>query len=482
MEEGQEKRMHICKFCSKSFPCGRSLGGHMRSHLISISSDRDRKFQENRPPPHTDGENDPKFDKLSEFGSPSSYVLRENPKKTRKFSKTSGEDTLLQGKMCKECGKSFQSWKALFGHMKSHSVSRKIAKSSEEDSWDSQSDNESAAAPLCKKKRSNRVKRYTTTTNSSNLASFSPCVSEIDQQEQEEVALSLIMLSRDTGNWVDMNSSDSCYNSLDVSEAKKFCKISGKGSYCSESKFKKSNDELKNTRKKRDLDQESEVNSPRNLIQKSGLDQFEGLKFNKTKSSKRKCIDSNDSEVSLPVESYKSPFAYSPSDSHDFEKTSSFLCTVCQKSFPSYQALGGHRASHRKFKGFCAPRSENCSLETENSPFQSTKSIEKISVFATKTSKEVGFLKIKEHECPICFKIFPSGQALGGHKRSHLISDQPKSTTHPSVVIQVQASKSTRDFLDLNLPAPVEEEWWIGISNDHEIGNEHKPLLSFLSS
>ncbi|XP_073137415.1 uncharacterized protein [Henckelia pumila] len=445
--DGDHELKHICKFCNKSFPCGRSLGGHMRSHLINSSSDRDHKFRENRPLPLPDGRNNAKFDKLSELGSPSSYGLRENPKKTRKFSKPSDqEDTLLQDKICKECGRSFHSWKALFGHMKSHSVNRKIANTWEDDSWDSQSDNESAA-PFCKKKRSNRMKRYTSTTNSSSLANFSPCVSEIDQQVQEEVALSLIMLSRDTGNWGEMNSSGSSYNSLDFSGAKKFGKISGKGSFCSESKFKKSKDKLKNTRKTKNLDQESEVNSPRNPIQKSGLDQFEGLKFNKAKSSKGKCIGSNDSEVSLPVESYKSPFAHSP-----FEKTSKFLCTICQKAFTSYQALGGHRASHKKFKGCCAPRI-------------------------------VGFLKIKEHECPICFKIFPSGQALGGHKRSHLISDQPKSTTHPSVVIQMPSAK-TRDFLDLNLPAPVDhEEWWIGISNDHESGIEHKrPLLGFLSS
>ncbi|XP_073016771.1 uncharacterized protein [Primulina eburnea] len=478
--EGDQEWKHICKFCSKSFPCGRSLGGHVRSHLIHISSGRDRKFQEDGPPSLTDGKNNARFDKLS--GIPCSYGLRENPKKTRKFSKPSEEDTLLQEKFCKECGKSFQSWKALFGHMKSHSVNRKIANSSEDDSWDSQSDNESAA-PFCKKKRSNRMKRYTSTTNSSSLANFSPCVSEIDQQEQEEVALSLIMLSRDaTVNWGDMNSSDSSYNSLDFSEGKKFGKNSGKGSFCSEPKFKRSRDKLKNTRKKKNLDPESEVNSPRNMIQKSGLDQFEGLKFNKAKSSKRKCIDSNDSEASVPVKTCKSLFAYSPFESHDSEKTRKFLCTICQKAFPSYQALGGHRASHKKFKGLCAPRSENDSHETENSLIQSTKSMAKISAFATKTASEVEFLKIKEHECPICFKVFPSGQALGGHKRSHLIADQPKSTTHPSVVIQMPAS-NIRDFLDLNLPAPVDhEEWWIGLSNDSESGNQHRPLLGFLSS
>ncbi|XP_042012896.1 zinc finger protein ZAT1-like [Salvia splendens] len=104
---------------------------------------------------------------------------------------------------------------------------------------------------------------------------------------------------------------------------------------------------------------------------------------------------------------------------------SKFRCMICNKGFPSYQALGGHRASHKKFKGCCAP-----TIPTE--------------------------IPKPDHECPICLKVFPSGQALGGHKRSHLITDhQPKT------------------ILDLNLPAPVEDElkpWWIRATRE--------PLLS----
>ncbi|BAT79671.1 hypothetical protein VIGAN_02259000 [Vigna angularis var. angularis] len=41
MEEDQEVK-HSCKFCSKSFPCGRSLGGHMRSHVTNVSSETEK--------------------------------------------------------------------------------------------------------------------------------------------------------------------------------------------------------------------------------------------------------------------------------------------------------------------------------------------------------------------------------------------------------------------------------------------------------
>ena len=35
------------------------------------------------------------------------------------------------------------------------------------------------------------------------------------------------------------------------------------------------------------------------------------------------------------------------------------------------------------------------------------------------SNEEPNSKKNKVHECPICFKIFSSGQALDGHKRSH---------------------------------------------------------------
>ncbi|MED6146378.1 hypothetical protein PIB30_033989 [Stylosanthes scabra] len=61
-------------------------------------------------------------------------------------------------------------------------------------------------------------------------------------------------------------------------------------------------------------------------------------------------------------------------------------------------------------------------------------------------------------ECPFCFKIFGSGQALGGHKRSHLITmaaPSSSSTANHSFVFKNSGAKT---FIDLNLPAPLEEE------------------------
>jgi len=81
-----------------------------------------------------------------------------------------------------------------------------------------------------------------------------------------------------------------------------------------------------------------------------------------------------------------------------------------------------------------------------------------------KGKKKMKSKKSKEHECPICNKIFKSGQALGGHKRSHFIGGnddntlviRPAAGAHaaPAPPAVVAANPS---LFDLNLPAPDDE-------------------------
>ena len=62
--------------------------------------------------------------------------------------------------------------------------------------------------------------------------------------------------------------------------------------------------------------------------------------------------------------------------------------------------------------------------------------------------------KSKGHECPICFRVFKSGQALGGHKRSHFLGNHE----HRTLVIQQQhqVAHEMHTLIDLNLPAPID--------------------------
>ncbi|XP_052149967.1 zinc finger protein ZAT7-like [Oryza glaberrima] len=66
-----------------------------------------------------------------------------------------------------------------------------------------------------------------------------------------------------------------------------------------------------------------------------------------------------------------------------------FECKTCNRQFPSFQALGGHRASHKK------PRLADGDPAAEAPA------------------------KPKVHGCSICGLEFAVGQALGGHMRRH---------------------------------------------------------------
>ncbi|KAK6143643.1 hypothetical protein DH2020_023991 [Rehmannia glutinosa] len=81
----------------------------------------------------------------------------------------------------------------------------------------------------------------------------------------------------------------------------------------------------------------------------------------------------------------------------------SYKCCVCDKTFPSYQALGGHKTSHRhKPPSAAVPENGNSSEST-----------------SAATTVASNCPKARLHKCSICGKSFPTGQALGGHKRKH---------------------------------------------------------------
>ncbi|KAG4910283.1 hypothetical protein JHK84_056193 [Glycine max] len=124
-------------------------------------------------------------------------------------------------------------------------------------------------------------------------------------------------------------------------------------------------------------------------------------------------------------------------------------CTVCNKAFGSYQALGGHKASHRK-------------ASSESNPTASVSALANDSVSAS----TVGGGRM--HECSICHKSFPTGQALGGHKRCHYDGGNNHSNSNAngnnssgattSDGGAASSSHTLRGF-DLNLPAPLTEFW-----------------------
>ncbi|KAG5039785.1 hypothetical protein AAZX31_05G057900 [Glycine max] len=254
---------HKCKLCSRSFSNGRALGGHMKAHLATLPLP---------PKPHSyssssDSEQEQEQESLN-------YALRENPKKS--FRVADPEDR------------------------------------------ESETESRNPTRQRSKRNRKSTMPKLTPPPH----PEPEPLSSVSDTSPEEDVAMCLMMLSRDT---------------------------------------------------------------------------WQQHKHANAATPKRRC--SSGSEIKKNVRG-------------------NHLCHKCHKSFRSSRAFGSHR-------NVCCPREEGQNNYNNN---RSTK------VF----------------ECPFCYKVFGSGQALGGHKRSHLIPSS-SSTVNDSV-------KLKHSFIDLNLPAPAEDD------------------------
>ncbi|XP_016448188.1 zinc finger protein ZAT5-like [Nicotiana tabacum] len=198
-----------------------------------------------------------------------------------------------------------------------------------------------------------------------------------------------------------------------------------------------------------------------------------------------------------------------------------YECKTCNRTFPSFQALGGHRASHKRpktiveeKKSVTIPATATATAMASASTAMATARVgadslvenhndrhiendqeegrfnkissPSFSVQMVNNNNNKGIIshgnsnsKPKIHECSICGSEFSSGQALGGHMRKHkppttatVTNTKVSTNTHIETISNFSESshdvgtnykeeeKSTRNFLslDLNLPAPPEDD------------------------
>ncbi|XP_047078567.1 zinc finger protein ZAT5-like [Lolium rigidum] len=173
-----------------------------------------------------------------------------------------------------------------------------------------------------------------------------------------------------------------------------------------------------------------------------------------------------------------------------------YECKTCNKCFPTFQALGGHRASHKKprLAGGADEDATNTaivavtkpskppSMKTASPPpptmtaaspplpppaLDAAPDVTTVLSLNNGGSPGINNNRIRVHECSICGAEFASGQALGGHMRRHRPLHAPSAapvTAIAAVTTKKDGSASINLELDLNLPAPSDEE---SVSHPH---------------
>ncbi|KAF0922106.1 hypothetical protein E2562_024678 [Oryza meyeriana var. granulata] len=139
------------------------------------------------------------------------------------------------------------------------------------------------------------------------------------------------------------------------------------------------------------------------------------------------------------------------------EKRTRFQCPACKKVFRSYQALGGHRASHVRGGrgGCCAPPIAPPPQPQPPPPLPEHDADE----------QDMDG-KAPLHECPYCYRSFASGQALGGHKRSHVCS-AAAAAAHAQATGSPPGPTKILGMIDLNIAPPVDEVELSAVSDPH---------------
>ncbi|XP_010477843.1 PREDICTED: zinc finger protein ZAT1-like [Camelina sativa] len=414
MDEGKEKKF-VCKFCYKTFPSGKALGGHIRIHSNENSVDSDRynrvkkkkRLVDQREKQvcckrcrkkfvslkalrahmvcHCEGEKMLQGSQSdTDESETSSAPLRKRSRRVMMAHKHK------QQFFCKICDKGFASLKAISAHMACHSEGEKMLI---DDSQSDDTDSETSSAL----KRSKRVMRRSNSESFSNGSlSFD---SDIDQEVGEGAYL-LMVLSRG-------------------------------------SSFKKRCNFVMNS-----LGESSENNSG---VVETKSSSGEELKILNVKSQVIETDDqlrsANDNGVSL-----------CDSDGSD----SDYFMNGPKKSDSDISVEGSLRNTLHRFRNsgkkgslyeLSKSKRDLCSYETDSGA-DTNRKIHRYRDSKSPVVKKAGGEKKTSHECPICFRVFKSGQALGGHKRSHSYENQE----HNQV-------SEIRNQINLNAPASYIDQW-----------------------
>ncbi|CAH8392197.1 unnamed protein product [Eruca vesicaria subsp. sativa] len=349
--EGEEEKKHICSECGKRFKSGKALGGHKRIHVLEA-----RKFSMVRPKMVVSG---------GEVGR----------------SETSERDDFEVD--CCVCHKKFTSMKALYGHMRFHP----------DRGW------KGVLPP--------HHHHPLGDDHDGEFISSDYDDDDDDYEEEEDENLELWDNHWELGNVVDLKDS--------IKEGWAATGKRGRRSALKDPPPSEEEDNidakdllfLATTAEAVDLDaaEASDSRSVEEMMKKRRK------KKKRLSEMEKESSPSHDHHHQLEV-GVASAAAAEVSGGGAREK---HVCVTCNKSFASYQALGGHRASHNKVK-----ISENHQARANGEALLlGTEAMVTGLASAQGPSTSLSISSKGDHVCNICQKSFATGQALGGHKRCH---------------------------------------------------------------
>lgn len=376
MIKDQENRF-LCRFCNKGFVSGNCLGGHMRGHLALISAEKYGEIYDGGLG-FEDEELSTEFkvSVFSEIDVEASYGLRENPKKSWRCSDS---DTIHE---CKKCWREFSSLKSLAVHMRSHLIRGR--------------GEETAICKECGKIFGSLKALFghmRCHPKQSRVSTELSCVfvSPIRKKRSRRWYSKIAPILPESCS--DVNKSSTIVgNEIDeVTEAATCLMMMSRG-YEGEMVVEDNDlglESLNPSKKRRLIDQDFELEGKTcDGYIESAPDDFEVLK--------------------------------------DSGRNGEFRCRTCDKVFHSIQALNGHQRIHRTSDDCTELKVERCRELTQTS-FLSVPVVDsELESAKNLLEKEIGVgvrsfdvKKSNFYECSTCFKVFKSGQALGGHKRAH---------------------------------------------------------------
>ena len=435
----------ICNICNRGFGSGKALGGHMRMHVQA----RNKELLE----------------KLNNATTTNTNTTRDIIAKTHEsFSITEeGEPT------CYVCKKTFLSMKSLFGHMRSHperdwrgiqppttptdhkyynNCSSSSTLSDEKlDTFPAITATSEVFVDLSESLSSWRVtgKRGRKSTDSANDSGL-PLDIDVD------AVFGLMTLANvDPRQASNMSDSTYCNSMMD---ARKKLRIDEGRSSSREVLHNKI--EAKGKGKPPVVEQtalEVPLNMKWNLFGYEEESPREYYRHNSNGSSELDSADKTVGKTMMMSNKRKARKvklveleALGGDQSHkqvDSVTPNRYICSLCNRSFPTHQALGGHRSSHNKVK-----YTQQQTLDESVSAHDST--AENYGHYANPTTTtqmdEEAVLGPTTHQCKICDRTFPTGQALGGHKRCHwngTVEMQSSQVTSPEGEAKAQSSQAT---------------------------------------